>query len=78
MIETPGNLSVCTSLCDTQEVTLRDLHLQELEAYVIKGSSHKRENMVQDIQSYWPIRHELDIIDGVAVEGKQVIIPFLL
>ena len=27
---------------------------------------------------YWPIRHDLAMIDGVAMKGKRIIIPFTL
>ena len=41
---------------------------------IIQGWLHKKENMAQDIQKYWPIRQELAVIDGVDIKGKQIII----
>ena len=40
-----------------------------------KGLAYKTEDVVLDIQKYWPMRHELAMIDGVAIKGKHVIIP---
>ena len=60
---------------DVQDVQARDAHLQELETDIIQGRLHKKEDMTQDIQKYWPIRHELAMIDGVTIKGKQIIIP---
>ena len=70
MIETAGVLPVCTLICNIKEVTMRDAHPEELKAYIIKGWSHKNEDVAQDIQKYWPIGHELSMIDCVAVKGR--------
>ena len=34
--------------------------------------------MEQGIQNYWPISHELAMINGTAMKGKRIIIPFML
>ena len=73
-IETAVDLPVCTSIHDIQEATTSDVHLQELNAYIIKGWLHKKD-VVQDLQQYWPIRHELALIDGMAIKGKLFIVP---
>ena len=53
----------------------QETHLQELKAYIIKCWLHKKEDMAQDIQRYGPIRHELAMIDKMALKGKWIIIP---
>ena len=30
------------------------------------------------MQTYWPIRNELAIIDGISIKGKSIMIPFTL
>ena len=30
------------------------------------------------MQKYWPVRHDLVMIDGIAMKGKRIIIPFIL
>ena len=30
----------------------------------------KKEDVAQDIQKYWPIRHEFAMIDDIALKGK--------
>ena len=30
------------------------------------------------VERYWPIRHELAMIDGIVMTGKQIIVPYLL
>ena len=34
--------------------------------------------MEQSMQTYWPIRNELAIIDGISIKGKSIMIPFTL
>ena len=68
------DLPVCTSIPDIQEVTATVAHLEELKPYIIKGWPHKKD-VAQDIQKYWPIRHELPMIESVNIKGKQVMIP---
>ena len=69
------DLSVCISKQDIQEATAQDANLHGLKAYIIHGCLHKKDEVAQDIQKYWPIRHELAMIDGVAVKGKGIIMP---
>ena len=73
-VETVVDLAKCTSICNIQEATAGDMHLQELKAYIIKDWSHKKEDVAQDIQKYWPIRHWLVMIDSMVVKGKWVMI----
>ena len=42
MIETAKDLPVCASIHDIQEATVRDAHLQELKAYIIKDWPHRK------------------------------------
>ena len=72
-INTTVDLLVCTSIQNIQEVTAQDAHLQDLKAYIIHGWKYKKDGMAQDIQKYWPIRHELVMIDGEAEKGKRII-----
>ena len=57
----------CVHQYDVQEVAARDVHLQELKIYIIHSWPQK--DVSQDIQKYWPIKHDLAMIDGMA---KQV------
>ena len=69
-ISTTADLPMCTSIQETTQ----DAHLLDLKAYNIHGWLHKRNHMAQDTQKYWPIRHELAMIDGLAAKGKIIII----
>ena len=55
--------SAYTSIGNIQEMIARDAHWKELK-HVSPG-----------IKKYWPIIHELTMIDGMTLKGKEVIIP---
>ena len=67
------DLPVCTSMQDIQETTTQYAHLQDLKAYIMHGWLHRKDDVTQDIQKYWPIRHEVAMIDGMAIQGKKMI-----
>ena len=71
-------IAICISIEDIQTVTLHDTDLQRLKVYIIHGWLHKKDNIKQSMQNYWPIWHELAMIDGIVMKGKRIIIPFLL
>ena len=54
MMETAVDLPVYTSVYTIHEAAAIDAHLQELKAYIIKGWLHKKEDVAQGIQKYWP------------------------
>ena len=77
-ISTSVNILVCTSIQDILTTTHEDAHLKELMTYIIQGWLHKEEEVDQSIRQHWPIRNELAMIDGTAMKGKRIIIPFQL
>ena len=62
-IRTSVNIPVCTSIQEIQAPTHEDAYLQELKAYIIQGWSYKKEEVDHSTKQYWPIRHELAVID---------------
>ena len=72
------DIPICTSIEDLQGATSQDLDLQRLKAYIIRGWTHTKDEMQHIIQKCWPIRHELVMIDGIAMKGKLIIIPYIL
>ena len=77
-ISTSVDIPTCTSLEDMQAATSKDAALQRLKSYIIQGLPHYREKVQHGMQKYWPIRHELAMIDNIALKGNQIIIPFTL
>ena len=39
---------------------------------------HNKDEVEQGMKTYWPIRHELAMIDVTAMKGKRIVIPFIL
>ena len=78
IISTTVYMQVCTSIEDIQAATHEDTHLQELKSYIIYGLPHKKDELKDNIRHYWLIRSKLAMIDRVAMEGKNIIIPLLL
>ena len=52
--------------------------LQKLNLYIIQSWSYKKDEVEQSMKHYWPFRIGLAIIDGIAMMGRRIIIPFLL
>ena len=46
-------------------------HLQELKEYIIKAVLHRKEDLVQYIQKYWPIRYELARKDDMVIKAIE-------
>ena len=69
-ISTSVNIPVCMSIEYILGTTHEDAHLQELKTYIIQGWPHEKKEVYHSIRKYWPIRHELTVIDGIAMKGK--------
>ena len=63
---------------DIQTATEEDPKLQMLERYIIRGWLLTKDKIEPEVEKYWPIRHELAMIDCVEIKGKSIIIPCLL
>ena len=55
-----------------------DAHLQKLRSYIIQGRPHKKDELEHSMIDYWLIRSTLVMINGISMNGKKIIIPFLL
>ena len=55
-----------------------DTELQMLQMYVTRGLPQNKDDLEPTLDKYWPIWHDLAIINGVAMKGKQIITPFSL
>ena len=57
-------------IADIQATTSQHVDLQSLKAYIIRSRPHTKDEVVHSVQKYGPIRHELVMIDGIAMKGK--------
>ena len=50
--------------------TKKDEELQKLKTYIIRVWLHINDKVEPGVEKYWPIRHELAMVDGFAVKDK--------
>ena len=55
-----------------------DVELQMLKTYVTRGLPQNKDDLKPTLGRYWPIRHDLAIIEGLVMKGKWIFIPFSL
>ena len=77
-ISTPVEVPVCTSIKDIKSATKEDGELQMLKRYIIGRWPDSRETVKTGAEKYWLIKQEFVMINGVAMKGKQIIIPCML
>ena len=77
-ISTSVNIPLCISIEDIQMATQQDADVQRLKSYIIQGQPHKKDEVEWSMKYYWAIRHEVVMVDGIAMKGKRVIILSLL
>ena len=73
-INATTGIPICMKIQDTQEPTLYDGHLQDLNTDVIEGWVSSRAHLQQHIWPYWTFRDKIKIIYRVAMKGRQIII----
>ena len=76
-INTIVDIPIFTSIEDIKVATGDDVELQMLKRYIIRGWPHTKEG-VDRLEKYWSTRHELAMINSIAMKGKQIIEPYLL
>ena len=77
-IITSVDITICTSIEDIKAATEEDAELQILQMYIITGWPHSRKAVEPGAEKYWPLRHELTMIDGIVMKGMCITIPCIL
>ena len=60
----------------TEEIrcaVIEDYHIGVLSTYVICGWPSIRAEVINEVQPYWSFRDEVEVIDGIAMEGRIII-----
>ena len=60
------------------EATSQDQHLQGLMKYVIQRWPESKNQLPQDIRTYWMFRDNMAVINGVVIKGRLIVIPEVL
>ena len=64
----------CMSICQIQQATAQEEHLQWLKSLIITGWPDTKDQLHQDIRPYWSFKDDLGVIDGVIMKGRHIII----
>ena len=74
-IQASVNALECMSVQQIQQATAQDKHLQQLKEFIIAGWPEIKEQVHQDIRTYWSFRDDMAVIDGVILKGRHIVIP---
>ena len=64
-----ANVPDCMTCNELKEVTSQDQHLQQLMEYIIQGWPDNKDKLLQDVRTYWTLRDDMVVIDGVIIKG---------
>ena len=53
-----------------QGATSQDQHLQDLMEYIIQVWPESKNQLPQDIRTYWTFRDDMAVIGGVVIKGQ--------
>ena len=59
-------------------MTSEDQHIQQLMEYIIQGWPDNKDQLLQDIRTYWAFRDDTAVIYGVVIKGRCIVIPEVL
>ena len=74
-IQTVINILQCISIKQFQQATSQDDHLQLLKGYIIIGWPENKDQIPQDMRTYWTFLDDMAVIDGFIMKGRYVVIP---
>ena len=63
-IQTTTNIPECMTMHELQQVTSQDQHMQCSKEYITQGWPEHRDQIQQDIKSYWTFKDDVAVIDG--------------
>ena len=64
----------CMTMHELQQAMSQDQHLQHLKDYIIQGWPKSRDQIPQDIKTYWTFRDNMTVIDEVIIKGRCIVV----
>ena len=64
------DIPVCTSVEEMRNAMSIDAEPQMLQTYILRDWPQNKDNLEPMLSRYWSIRHELALIDSLAMNGK--------
>ena len=77
-IQSVTDIPECMSISQLQQASAQDDHLQCLKSFIIAGWLSTKDELHSDLNPYWSYRDDLEVIDGVVMKGRQIVIPTVL
>ena len=74
-IQSATDIPECTSISQIQQKTVQDEHVQCLKNIIITGWPNTKDQLHINIRPYWSYKDDLEVIDGVVMKGRHIIIP---
>ena len=65
----------CMTMQGLQEATSQDQYLQCLMEFVIQGWPANKNQLPQNIRTYWTFRDDMAVTDGIVIKGRHIVIP---
>ena len=73
-IQTTTNILDCMTIQPLQQATLQDDHLQLLKDYIIRGWPDSKDQIPQDMWTYWTLWDDMAVINGAILTSWHVVI----
>ena len=77
-INTTVDIPICLLMEDIKAAMIEDAEMQMLKWYIIRRWPHTKDELEPGLEGSWLIRHRFAMIDGIAMKGKWIIVPYLL
>ena len=69
-IQFTTNVLECMTMCALQDAMSQDQYLKHLMKYVIQGWPYSKNQLPQDIRTYWMFRHDMAVIHGAVIKAN--------
>ena len=65
----------CMTIHQLQQVMSQDDHLQHFKYHIIQDWPKSRDQIPQDMRTYWMFQDDMALIDGIILKGWHIVIP---
>ena len=66
----PTDIPNCMIIQEIQQLMAKDDNLQQLREHIIRGWPQNRNEIPQEIRSYWTFRDDMALIDDIILKGR--------
>ena len=73
-IQTNNDIPGWMTIHKLQQATPQDEHPQHLKEHIIQGWPENRDQISQDMRTYWMFLDDMAVIDGLILKGRHTII----